>query len=63
MAGAELGDFAGRIWLWRILLSDAVDECGDRSAAVPAAALMRLFGIVLAEVLAVTGYCSPWTIV
>ena len=46
-----MGGLADRAWFREILLSDAVDEGGDRGAAVHAAALMRSFGIVVDEVL------------
>ena len=50
-SGHRLGGFADRACVWGIFLSEAVDEGGDRGAAVHAAAVMRSFGIVLDEVL------------
>ena len=53
--GHGLGGFSDRVWLWGILLFDAVDKGGSWGAAVHAAALMRSLGIVLDEVLVEDG--------
>ena len=50
-----MGGFSDRVWLWGILLFDAVDKGGSWGAAVHAAALMRSLGIIVDEVLVEDG--------